>query len=100
MNTLLEWRRLLCTFALSIFCAVASANASCQQGEADDDDELSTVLISSTRIPRLIGDEPLKVEAVPAEEIAENSTVVVVRSRRVRRNLPRNERRRALREAK
>ena len=75
MNTLLEWRRLLCTFALSIFCAVASANASCQQGESDDDDELSTVLISSTRIPRLIGDEPLKVEAVPAEEIAENSTV-------------------------
>ena len=75
MNTLFEWRRLLCTFALSIFCAVASANASCQQDEADDDDELSTVLISSTRIPRLIGDEPLKVEAVPAEEIAENSTV-------------------------
>lgn len=41
----------------------------------DDDEELATVVVTATRHPRLIGQEPLRVEAVPAEEIAENSTV-------------------------
>ena len=44
---------------------------------ADEDDELTTIVVTSTRHPRLVGAEPLRVEAVPAEEIAENSTVRV-----------------------
>jgi iron complex outermembrane receptor protein len=44
---------------------------------ADEDDELTTIVVTSTRHPRLVGAEPLRVEAVPAEEIPENSTVHV-----------------------
>ena len=44
---------------------------------ADDDDEvaLDQVVITATRYPGLIRDQPLRVEAVPAEEIEENMTV-------------------------
>jgi iron complex outermembrane receptor protein len=34
-----------------------------------------TVVVTSTRVPALIGDEPVRIEAVPAEEIEENLTV-------------------------
>jgi iron complex outermembrane receptor protein len=46
-------------------------------GADDDDDEskLAAVVVTATRTPTLIGDEPLRVEAVPAEEIEENLTV-------------------------
>jgi outer membrane receptor for ferrienterochelin and colicins len=45
--------------------------------EADDDDEvvLDQLVITATRAPGLIRDQPLRVEAVPAEEIEENLTV-------------------------
>src|SRR5262249_55514323 len=42
---------------------------------ADTDDNLSTIVITATRRPKLIQDEPLHVEVVPAEEIEENLTV-------------------------
>jgi iron complex outermembrane receptor protein len=44
---------------------------------ADDDDAvaLDQVVITATRDPGLIRDQPLRVEAVPAEEIEENTTV-------------------------
>ena len=44
---------------------------------ADDDDEvaLDQIVVSATRRPGLIRDEPLRVEAVPADEIEENLTV-------------------------
>ena len=44
---------------------------------ADSDDEvaLNQVVVTATRTPGLIRDEPLRVEAVPTEEIEENSTV-------------------------
>ena len=32
---------------------------------ADEDDELTTIVVTSTRHPRLVGAEPLRVEAVP-----------------------------------
>ncbi|MBV8145498.1 MAG: TonB-dependent receptor [Gammaproteobacteria bacterium] len=48
---------------------LAAANA------ADEDQLLSTVVVTATRKPTLIEDEPLRVEAVPAEEIEENLTV-------------------------
>ena len=46
-------------------------------GWAEDDDEaaLGQVVVEATRMPGLIRDEPLRVEAVPAEEIEENLTV-------------------------
>lgn len=47
------------------------------QGWAGDEDEvpLEQIVVTSTRTPGLIRDEPLRVEAVPAEEIEENLTV-------------------------
>ena len=47
------------------------------QGWAGDDDEvpLDQIVVTSTRTPGLIRDEPLRVEAVPADEIEENLTV-------------------------
>jgi outer membrane receptor for ferrienterochelin and colicins len=44
---------------------------------ADDDDEipLDQIVVTATRKPGLIRDEPLRIEAVPAEEIEENLTV-------------------------
>jgi iron complex outermembrane receptor protein len=34
-----------------------------------------TVVVTSSRVPSLIGDEPIRIEAVPSEEIEENLTV-------------------------
>jgi outer membrane receptor for ferrienterochelin and colicins len=34
-----------------------------------------TVVVTSARVPSLIGDEPIRIEAVPSEEIEENLTV-------------------------
>ena len=34
-----------------------------------------TVVVTSTRVPSLVGDEPIRIEAVPSEEIEENLTV-------------------------
>jgi len=47
-------------------------------GWADDDDDaaaLGQIVVTSTRTPGLIRDEPLRVEAVPTDEIEENLTV-------------------------
>lgn len=44
-------------------------------GDPETDRDVSTIVISATRKPTLIQDEPLRVEAVPAEEIEENLTV-------------------------
>lgn len=49
----------------------ADAAASATQTSQD----LDTVVLTATRVPSLIGDEPLRIEAVPAEEIEENLTV-------------------------
>jgi len=43
--------------------------------DPDTDQDLSTVVVTATRKPTLIQNEPLRVEAVPAEEIEENLTV-------------------------
>jgi iron complex outermembrane receptor protein len=43
--------------------------------DPDADLNLSTIVITATRTPTLVQDEPLHVEAVPAEEIEENLTV-------------------------
>ena len=34
-----------------------------------------TVIVTTTRVPSLVGDEPIRIEAVPSEEIEENLTV-------------------------
>ena len=46
------------------------------RGWADDDDEvaLNQIVVTATRTPGLIRDEPLRVEAVPSDEIEENLT--------------------------
>lgn len=54
---------------------LAPAQGSGAQETDDDQSELSAVVVTATRSPTLIRDEPLRVEAVPAEEIEENLTV-------------------------
>ena len=41
----------------------------------DDDSEIDAIVVTATRTSTFIRDEPLRVEAVPAEEIEENLTV-------------------------
>jgi outer membrane receptor for ferrienterochelin and colicins len=57
--------------ALSLLAALPT------QGWAQDDNEVAPnqIVVTATRKPGLIRDEPLRVEAVPAEEIEENLTV-------------------------
>jgi iron complex outermembrane receptor protein len=43
--------------------------------QKDSDEPLDTVVLTSTRVPSLVGDEPLRIESVPTEEIEENLTV-------------------------
>lgn len=43
--------------------------------DPDDEDVVEQILVTATRNPTLIGDEPLRIEALPAEEIEENLTV-------------------------
>jgi outer membrane receptor for ferrienterochelin and colicins len=47
------------------------------RGSADGDDKaaLDQIVVTATRTPGLISDEPLRVEAVPSDEIEENLTV-------------------------
>jgi outer membrane receptor for ferrienterochelin and colicin len=42
--------------------------------EPDEDDQLAQIVVSTTRTPTLIKDEPVHVEVVPTEEIEENLT--------------------------
>ena len=51
---------------------VMGANAASGQDERAG---LETLVVTASRIPTLIADEPLRIEAVPAEEIEENLTV-------------------------
>jgi outer membrane receptor for ferrienterochelin and colicins len=54
---------------------VLSAFASAADGALDDEAKLDAVVVTATRSPGLIRNVPLRVEAVPAEEIEENLTV-------------------------
>jgi iron complex outermembrane receptor protein len=58
---------------LAITLALAAPLASASDGEGDR--TLATIVVTATRRPTLIQDEPLHIEAVPAEEIEENLTV-------------------------
>lgn len=57
--------------ALAVALLWSAAGAAAE----DDDEALATVIVTSSRVPQLVKDEPLHVEVVPAEEIAENLTV-------------------------
>ena len=68
----LPWR------ALILLCAAfvtLSAHAATPPKDEDDEESLDAVVVTATRTPTLIKDEPLHIEAVPAEEIEENLTV-------------------------
>ena len=58
----------------SALCAVL-APVLAWPSDTHTDQDLSTIVITATRKPTLIKDEPVRVEAVPAEEIEENLTV-------------------------
>ena len=62
---------------VALLVALAAASTAAPGAEETDDDEtkLDAVVVTATRSPTLIRDEPLRVEAVPAEEIEENLTV-------------------------
>jgi iron complex outermembrane receptor protein len=60
---------------LALDCS-ARAGAGTAPPDADDDaDELATLVVTSTRIPTLVKDEPLHIEVVPPDEVEENLTV-------------------------
>lgn len=58
----------LCAAGLLLWCSYSWASES-------DETNLEEVIVTATRSPTLIRDEPLRVEAVPAEEIEENLTI-------------------------
>ncbi|HYK25399.1 MAG TPA: TonB-dependent receptor plug domain-containing protein [Steroidobacteraceae bacterium] len=60
---------------LMLVAALALAPARAFADDEDTNEQPQQVVITATRHPALIQDEPLHVEAVPAEEIEENSTV-------------------------
>lgn len=68
----LPWRPLVLWLAALV---TLSAHASTTPKDEDDDENLDAVVVTATRAPTLIKDEPLHIEAVPAEEIEENLTV-------------------------
>src|ERR1700722_754984 len=55
--------------------ALLFARPICGWADDDDDAPLHQIVVTAPRAPGLIRDEPLRVEAVPAEEIEENLTV-------------------------
>jgi outer membrane receptor for ferrienterochelin and colicins len=55
---------------LAFVWTVSLATLSLQDVGAEE-----TVVVTTTRVPSLIGNEPLRIEAVPSEEIEENLTV-------------------------
>lgn len=59
----------VCALGLALWSTVGWS------GEPDEETRLEEIFITSTRSPTLIRDEPLRVEAVPAEEIEENLTI-------------------------
>lgn len=57
------------------FAHLATAAGPAEPPDEEIADSLSAISVTATRVPTLIRDEPLHIEAVPAEEIAENLTV-------------------------
>ena len=68
-----NWRSVGAALCLLGFAAIPTLGWA---GDADDAEaRLDEIVVTATRTPTLIRDEPLRVEAVPAEEIEENLTV-------------------------
>ena len=68
----LPWRALVLSCAALV---TISTHAATPPEDEDDEESLDAVVVTATRAPTLIKDEPLHIEAVPAEEIEENLTV-------------------------
>ena len=56
-------------------CALMAMSTSGWATDPDDQAGMDQIIVIATRAPTLIRDEPLRVEAVPAEEIEENLTI-------------------------
>jgi iron complex outermembrane receptor protein len=57
---------------MALALALAAAGAA---ENPDDDSQLDEIVVSATRMPTMVGDSPLRIETVPAEEIEENLTI-------------------------
>ncbi|MGH8262440.1 MAG: TonB-dependent receptor plug domain-containing protein [Steroidobacteraceae bacterium] len=57
------------SIALALVLAAASA------ADPDDESQLDEIVVTATRVPTMVRDSPLRIEAVPAEEIEENLTI-------------------------
>ncbi len=69
-------QRLRRIVALSLtLCLTVPAYATATDIPAEPETEPEAVVVTATRSPSLVNDEPLRIEAVPAEEIEENLTV-------------------------
>lgn len=67
-------RLLVLALPLALSCSHLVASTEAERSQ-DRDVGLDETVITSTRTPALIRDEPLRIEAVPAEEIEENLTI-------------------------
>ncbi|MEO8315046.1 MAG: TonB-dependent receptor [Pseudomonadota bacterium] len=59
----------VCTASMLLWCSFGWSS------EPEIETNLDEIVVTATRSPTLIRDEPLRVEAVPAEEIEENLTI-------------------------
>ena len=60
---------------MAILVALAVLPVGASAAEPDDESRLDQIVVTATRTPTMIRDTPLRVEAVPAEEIEENLTI-------------------------
>ncbi|HZF16358.1 MAG TPA: TonB-dependent receptor [Steroidobacteraceae bacterium] len=60
---------------IALLTLLSSMSLPAPAADPDDDSELDTIVVNATRSPGMIRDQPLRVEAVPAGEIEENSTI-------------------------
>ena len=59
----------------ALVATLATGPALALAADPDDESELDQIVVTSTRTPTMIRDAPLRIEAVPAEEIEENLTI-------------------------
>src|SRR5215475_953148 len=71
--TLIRTIFFLCSRSWAIGLALVPLVASASDQDAEQ--TAAAIVVTATRRPTLIQDEPLRVEAVPAEEIEENLTI-------------------------
>lgn len=67
--------RILGVITAGCLSVLALSSPAALSADEDEGQALAEIFVTATRIPTLVNDEPLRIEAVPAEEIEENLTI-------------------------